>query len=96
MRALGLMGQELEITSKPEIIIETSCGSSPEEPIEIRLIRNGKLIQTFKSESSNFRVKYQDEYFSAGEKIYYRIMIKSSNNLYQIISNPIFVRFVSK
>jgi len=96
MRALGLMGQELEITSKPEIIIETSCGSSPEEPIEIRLIRNGRLIQTFKSESSNFRVKYQDDYFSAGEKIYYRIMIKSSNNLYQIISNPIFVRFVSK
>lgn len=92
----GLMGQEIEINSRPEVIIETSCSNAPEEPIEIRLVRNGKLIQTFNSESSNFRVKYQDDYFSPGEKIYYRIMIKSGNNFYQVISNPIFVRFVSK
>lgn len=96
MKTFGLMGQEIEVSSKPEVIIETSCSSSPNEPIEIRLIRNGKLIQTFNSEGSNFRVKYQDDYFSPGEKIYYRIMIKSGNNLYQVISNPIFVRFVSK
>lgn len=95
-KTFGLMGQEIEINSKPEIIIETSCSSSPQESIKIILIRNGKIIQTFNSEGSNFRVKYQDDYFSPGEKIYYRIMIKSSNNLYQVISNPIFVRFVSK
>ncbi|HOX54470.1 MAG: hypothetical protein PHI86_06105 [Candidatus Omnitrophica bacterium] len=96
MKSFGLMGQEIEVDSKPEVIIETSCKSSPDEPIEIKLIRNGKLIQTFNSESSNFRVKYQDEYFSPGEKIYYRIMIKSGSNIYQVISNPIFVRFISK
>jgi hypothetical protein len=92
----GLMGDNIQINSKPEIIIETSCSIFADEPIEINLIRNGELIKTFNPESSNFQVRYQDDYFILGEKIFYRLMIKSKKNLYRIISNPIFVKFVSK
>lgn len=96
METVGFMGEDIQIATKPQIIIETSSSLFTDEPEEIRLIRNGKLIQTFNSVGSNFRIKYQDEYFSPGEKIYYRIMIKSNNDFYRIISNPIFISFVAK
>ena len=92
----GFMGEDIKINSKPEIIIETSSSSSPEEPIEIKLIRNGKLIKTFNPQESNARIRYQDDYYYENEKIFYRIMIKSNRNLYQIVSNPIFVEFISE
>ncbi|MFH1655618.1 MAG: hypothetical protein ABH954_03300 [Candidatus Omnitrophota bacterium] len=90
----GFMGDEIELSSKPGITIRTSCSTYPGEPLEIRLIRNGEVINEFTSENSNSRIKFQDEYFKPGEKIYYRIMLISGKNSYRVISNPIFVKFV--
>lgn len=92
----GFMGDDIKLNTAPEIDIETSSSVLPDEPIEISLIRNGSLIETFNSEGANFSVRHQDDYYNENEKVFYRVMIKSKRNLFRIISNPIFVEFASK
>jgi hypothetical protein len=91
----AFMGDEIELNSMPQIIIQTSSSSNPQAPITILLIRNNQLIQEFTSQNPNFQVRFQDEYFKPGEKIYYRIMIREDNDSFRVISNPVFVKFTS-
>ena len=82
------MGDEIVCRSSPKIKIEVS--SSDINSIKVELIRKGKIVKRFNFKKSK-SIIFEDDYFSLGEKIYYRLSIISEYG--EIISNPIFVEF---
>lgn len=82
------MGDEIICRSSPKIKIEVS--SSDINSIKVELIRKGKIVKIFNFKKSK-SIIFEDDYFSLGEKIYYRLSIISEYG--EIISNPIFVEF---
>lgn len=88
--AKGIMGDEIGSKGKPLIKIKGHFLGEEVESVTVQLIRGGIVIETFKV-MNPFEIEYQDDYFSDGEKIYYRIEIRAPSEI--IISNPIFVKF---
>lgn len=90
----GVMGEEIYLKSYPIITIHVSTtGIEKGNSLTIRLIRSGRLIQTFTGEIP-LSIYYQDEFFEPGRKIYYRLDIRDNKGR-KLVSNPIFVRFKS-
>ncbi|KPJ69448.1 hypothetical protein AMJ44_03765 [candidate division WOR-1 bacterium DG_54_3] len=90
----GIMGEEIYLNGFPIIsILLSSTGSEKGNPQNIRLIRSGKLIQTFTGETP-LSIYFQDEFFDPGRKIYYRLDVRDKMGR-KLVSNPIFVRFKS-
>jgi hypothetical protein len=88
----GVMGDEIFFKGNPRINILISTTVSEEEnPIIVRLIRNGKLLKTFSGETP-LNINFQDEFMKPGKKIYYRLDVKDRKGG-KLISNPIFVEF---
>ncbi|MHB8910441.1 MAG: PHP domain-containing protein [Syntrophales bacterium] len=87
-----IAGDELLVDRNPRIRITVS--GSPEEKgaVQVRLIRSGTLIQTFKG-TLPLRIDYTDTLEKPGEKIYYRMDMAGQG---AIVSNPIFVTFTKK
>ena len=57
--------------------------------VQVRLIRSGTLIQTFKG-TLPLNIDYTDPLETPGEKVYYRMDMTGYGT---IVSNPIFVEF---
>jgi len=90
----GVMGEEIHLKDFPIIsILLSTAGSEKGNSLTIRLIRSGQLIQTFTGETP-LSIYFQDEYFEAGRKIYYRLDIRDNKGR-KLVSNPIFVKFKS-
>ncbi len=90
----GIMGEEIYLKGYPIITIHISTYDLEKgNSLTIRLIRSGKLIQTFTGETP-LSIYYQDEFFEAGRKIYYRLDIRDNEGR-KLVSNPIFVKFKS-
>jgi len=90
----GVMGEETYLKSYPIIIVHVSTsGSEKGNSLRLRLIRNGRLVETFAGETP-LSIYYQDEFFEPGRKIYYRLDIRDNKGR-KLVSNPIFVRFKS-
>jgi len=90
----GTISDEVILKGKPIIKISGSLLNGQVEPgqtVKVKLIRNGKVIQVFEVESP-FSIDYPDDYFSAGETIYYRLEIQAASKT--IVTNPVFVRFI--
>ena len=87
-----ISGDEVVLERSPRIRITVS--GSPEETgtVQVRLIRSGTLIQTFKG-TLPLRIDYIDILEEPGEKIYYRMDMTGQGT---IVSNPIFVSFAKK
>ncbi len=87
-----ISGDELLVERNPRIRITVS--GSPEEKgtVQVRLIRSGTLIQTFKG-TLPLHIDYTDILEKPGEKIYYRMDMTGQGT---IVSNPIFVSFAKK
>jgi hypothetical protein len=83
------LGEEIVLTENPRIHLELSLKLPSNNTVSVRLIRSGKLIKTATGPLP-MEIDYEDEYFSPGEKIYYRMDAKGCGKL---VSNPIFVRF---
>jgi hypothetical protein len=84
----GTMGQEIALQGRPQLEIKGRLLNGESQPFNIKLIRNGKIIQTFEV-ISPFDISYQDEYIWKDRKIYYRIEAESKGIF--LVTNPIFV-----
>jgi len=87
--AKATFGEEIALKENPRIHISLSQKEPSESPVTVRLMRSGELIETLKGVLP-MEVDLEDEYFSPGQKIYYRIDARGSG---QLVSNPIFVVF---
>ena len=85
----GISGDEIALKSNPRIRIALSSIEDSKNKVKVRLIRSGKLIQTFEG-TLPMQINYEDRYFQPGEKIYYRMDMRGRGRL---VSNPIFVEF---
>ena len=90
----GVMGENISLKSYPSVHIRVTA-PSPERgnTVKVRLIREGKLLKSFSGEIP-LTIDYTDEYFELNRKTYYRLDARDSKNRI-IISNPIFVTFLS-
>ncbi len=86
----AIMGDTLQLKNKPKIRINISSSDKGAHNVEVRVIRSGKLIKTL-SKTTPFVIDFKDDYYNPGELIYYRIDISE-----KMVSNPIFVKFVSE
>lgn len=84
----AFMGETLTTAHFPTIKFRVSYNSEKQTPINLLLIRGGKLIHTFKGETP-MEVEYVDEEAPPGEMTYYRLMDTRKH----LTSNPIFVTY---
>lgn len=83
------LGEEIILNGHPKIHISLSFKKPVDKAVKVRLIRSGKLIETFTGKLP-MKIDYVDRYSRPGEKIYYRMDMSGHGTL---ISNPIFVKF---
>ncbi len=84
------LGQTLMLGSDtPLIRIDCDFKNKREEKLNIKLIRNGEVVKTFKEETP-ISIEYIDIDFIKQNKAYYRLEITGEK--LHIITNPIFVR----
>lgn len=86
----GIQGDEILSKGPATIHIIVRTIDKPSHKIRLRLIRTGRLIKVFEGKTP-FVIYFKDNYYKAGEKIYYRLNIKGAGLL---VSNPIFVKFI--
>ncbi len=85
----GISGDEITLKDNPRIRISISATEVSERKVKVRLIRSGKLLETFEG-ILPMQIDYEDSYFQPGEKVYYRMDMRGCGTL---VSNPIFVKF---
>jgi hypothetical protein len=90
-RTRKIMGQTLQTAnSKVSINFKGRFNADPQDDIlSIHLIKNGKIIQTFKQKQS-FDIQYQDDLDNTGENCFYRLEIRSHG--LHVVTNPIFCK----
>ena len=83
------VGGSIKITDKPLIEIKGRlAGAEVPSSVIVRLVRDGKVIETFE-EQAPIDIVYKD-YSTLTKKTYYRIEIQNGSQL--IVTNPIFVK----
>lgn len=85
----AISGEELALSGNPRIRIRLSGGRAGENTVQVRLIRNGSILQTFRG-TLPLQIDHTDLPPALGEKIYYRMDMTGFGT---VVSNPIFVRF---
>ena len=85
----AISGDEITLNEHPKIHIFLSSKMPTKNRVSVRLIRCGKVIETFNS-LLPVQIDYEDKYLKPGQKIYYRLEVRGCGAL---ISNPIFVVF---
>lgn len=92
----AIMGEELSSKEEVEVSIRVRFPEILKKDVKVYLIRNGEILETFSTKTdsllSDFRdrflIKYKDNYFRPGKRIYYRLVVDE-----RLVTNPIFVRF---
>lgn len=93
------MGGEAAVDNKIRLKIKVSLPELEKKAMKLKIIREGEVIKeidlmegiNIEWEDESIIKTFGDKHFNAGKKTYYRIDIDS-----RLISNPIFVRMVSK
>ncbi|MDP3143120.1 MAG: hypothetical protein Q8N14_04170, partial [Candidatus Omnitrophota bacterium] len=86
---VGFMGDDIRIRGKPRIEIRLTNGTFPGEEIDLRLIREGKIVQEMKAAGPELSWNFTDENCPKGRKTFYRLELESG--FCKVLSNPIFV-----
>ena len=84
----GLSGDDIVVQGPPRIKVALTASEALDQPVRVRLIRSGQLIETFDAKLP-MTVDYEDESAAIGEKYFYRIDMQGCGIL---VSNPIFVK----
>ncbi|MCE5280843.1 MAG: hypothetical protein LLG93_01975 [Deltaproteobacteria bacterium] len=84
-----ISGGEILLERNPRIRITVSGPEGAQGDVEVRLIRSGTLIKTFKGKLP-LSIDHTDILETPGEKVYYRMDMTGYGT---IVSNPIFVTF---
>jgi len=86
------MGEEIYLKDYPRINIRISTAEEEKgNTLTVRLIRYGKLLETFTGEIP-LTINFQDEFFEPGKRLYYRLDVIDKKER-RLVSNPIFVKF---
>ncbi len=88
----AVSGDTITMAGIPKIKIEMQSQDGSERPVEVRLIRSGSLVRTFRG-TLPLRIDCTDRYYEPGRTIYYRLEMRGYGRL---VSNPIFVTFAEK
>jgi len=88
----ALTGDEIGITSRPEVGGRLYASDGGKYLITVSLIKGGKLMRTFEGETP-MDFLFEDQGFLAG-KTYYRVDIQGAQ-VGKLISNPIFVEKIT-
>ena len=88
----ALSGEEILLAGDPHIHVFLSCIEPSEKQVIVRLIRNGKRIETFMGPLP-MEINYVDRELPRGQKGYYRVDVRG---LGALVSNPIFVTLPSR
>ena len=91
---VATVGEEISFLGDPIIKIRISHERPIDKNITLKLIRNNEIIKEFTSQSQ-MEIEYKDEQLPQNQKYYYRLDV-TSENISQLISNPIFFRKTSK
>jgi hypothetical protein len=83
----GFSGDDIVVKGWPRIKVELSVSEPTDQPVRIRLIRSGQLIESFDAKLP-MKVDYEDLSAPIGEKHFYRVDMQGCGIL---VSNPIFV-----
>jgi len=87
----GISGDEVTFKGAPHITIRLSVsGTDAKGPLELLLIRSGKLVAT-QTGDAPLSFSYEDPNYRPGEKMFYRFEVRGKMG--RLISNPIFVTF---
>ena len=84
----GLSGDDIIVQGPPRIKVALTASEALDQPVRVRLIRSGQLIETFDAKLP-MTVDYEDESAAIGEKHFYRVDMQGCGIL---VSNPIFVK----
>jgi len=84
-----IMGEQLNVLKKPQIRIKADFLNGQPQLFKIKLIRSGKLVNTFEA-TAPLDIVYLDEQASEEGSFYYRLEIQGPDVL--VITNPIFVK----
>jgi hypothetical protein len=86
------MGQILEPGAKKIHVSATvTCNSTPQgDSMNAKLIRDGKVIKTFKGRGT-LKIAFTDDAGSPNRMHYYRLDVRAPNQT-RLLSNPIFIR----
>lgn len=84
----GLSGDDIIVQGTPRIRIALTASEESDQPVRVRLIRSGQLLETFEAKLP-MSVDYEDESAATGEKHFYRLDMQGFGIL---VSNPIFVK----
>ena len=84
----GLSGDDIVVKGRPRIKVALTVSDASDQPVRVRLIRSGQLIETFDAKLP-VTVDYEDESAAIGEKHFYRVDMQGCGIL---VSNPIFVK----
>jgi hypothetical protein len=82
-------GERIEVKGAPVVRIAVDSTDACEDDVSVRLIRSGEVIRTFQGPLP-IEFEYEDNSFTSGDKIYYRMDAKGCGSL---VANPIFVSF---
>lgn len=85
----AVLGEEIRLNGNPKIHIAIDLDRPDKKTAVVRLIRSGRLIQTFRGPLP-MDIDFVDNFYKPGEKIFYRMDVKGPATL---IANPIFVSF---
>ena len=86
------MGQIIEPRArKIHIAASITCGQTPQgNSLKAELIRDGKVIKTFKGEDT-LKIAFTDEVGGPGRMHFYRLDVRAPHQS-RLLTNPIFVR----
>lgn len=89
----GISGDEIEAKGPAVVRLATRARDGKNHKVTVRIIRGGELVQQ-SEETTPFSLEYQDNYFTEGEKTFFRIDIRGG--IGSIVANPIFVQYTSQ
>jgi hypothetical protein len=85
------MGEELVASGPVKIRFKVDWQGKPERDVTAKLIKNGQVIKEFLVKRPGW-FEYEDDSYQPGQKIYYRLDIRSKYPS-MLFSNPIFVEY---
>jgi len=88
--AEGRMGDSIDLSGNAALRISGHFADGRSEMVEVNLIKNGDIIETFEV-MSPVEIDYLDKDSSEGKKIYYRLEIHYPGGI--LVTNPIFAKF---
>ena len=91
---IAFMGEEIISSGPVKISFNIKWDNTQPAKIKAAIIRSGKVIKELEINDPG-EIEYNDEYYSPGEKIYYRLDIRDKYPG-MLFSNPIFVTFTGK